>query len=304
MEKELSGLTTESRNPGSMNLSELPVPDILRLINNEDKKVASAVEKVLPEVEEAVELIFDSLNQGGRLFYAGAGTSGRVGVIDASECPPTFLTPPEMVQTIMAGGTEAFTEAVEGSEDNEAQGIKDLQSKKLTNKDVVVGITASGRTPYPIGALKYAREVRASTISLSCNSGSVISPLADCAIEVIVGPEVLTGSTRMKAATAHKMILNMFSTTVMVKLGKVHENLMVDVHASNHKLKQRAIYIVSEITQASSAEAEEVLRRAEWQVKPAIVMYEAGVTFPAALQAIETGKGFVGEAVASAKKDV
>ncbi|WP_147804259.1 N-acetylmuramic acid 6-phosphate etherase [Alkalicoccus halolimnae] len=301
MEKELSKLTTESRNPHSMNLSRLSVPEILRLINSEDKKIAPAVESVLPEIEQAVEIIFQSLEKGGRLFYAGAGTSGRLGVIDASECPPTFMTPPEMVQTIMAGGNEAYTNAIEGSEDNEAQGKNDLKARHLTSRDVVVGITASGRTPYPIGALKYAEEVKAASISLSCNKNSAISPLAECAIEVIVGPEVLTGSTRMKAATAHKMILNMFSTTVMVKLGKVHENLMVDVHASNHKLKERAKYILTELTSASSEQAEQILQSADWEVKPAIVMFEAGVSRDAALHAISKKNGFVGDAVAFAK---
>lgn len=302
MEKELSKLTTECRNPNSMNLSALSTKEMLKVINQEDMKVAPAVTEVLPEIEQAVEIIFNAFQQNGRLFYVGAGTSGRLGVIDASECPPTFMTDPEMVQTVMAGGSEAFTNAAEGSEDHEEDGLKDLEELHLSANDVVVGITASGRTPYPIGALKLARTTGAKTISLSCNKGSVISSFADCAIEVIVGPEVLTGSTRMKAATAHKMILNMISTTVMVKLGKVHENLMVDVHASNHKLKERAKYILTEITNVTAAEAEAALEKAEWQVKPAIIMIEAQVSYEKALTAIRKMNGYVGEAILHAQK--
>ncbi|WP_088035450.1 N-acetylmuramic acid 6-phosphate etherase [Evansella clarkii] len=301
MVKELSRLKTESRNPNSMNLSEMPTTGILKTINNEDKKVAAAVEDVLPFVERAVELVYESLKSGGRLFYVGAGTSGRLGVIDASECPPTFMTPPEMVQTVMAGGKGAFTNAVEGSEDDEEQAILEMKAKNLKQNDVVVGITASGRTPFPIGALKYANKAGAKTISLSCNRDSEISRLADCPIEVLVGPEVLTGSTRMKAATAHKMILNMISTTVMVKLGKVHENLMVDLHASNHKLKERAKSILMELTDITYQEAQKVLEEAQWKVKPAIVMVEAKVNLREALKAIEQNDGYVGEAIQFAK---
>ncbi|SDN76176.1 N-acetylmuramic acid 6-phosphate etherase [Alkalicoccus daliensis] len=302
MEKELSKLTTEGRNPNSMKLSELSTAAMLEVINKEDMKVAPAVSKVLPEIEKAVEIIFEALRDNGRLFYVGAGTSGRLGIIDASECPPTFMTPPEMIQTVMAGGNEAFTNAAEGSEDHEEDGKNDLKKMGVTQKDVVVGITASGRTPYPIGALKSAAEADARTISLSCNKNSTISGYADCAIEVIVGPEVLTGSTRMKAATAHKMILNMISTAVMVKLGKVYENLMVDVHASNHKLKERAKYIVTEITNADAAEAEKTLELADWQVKPAIIMIETQVSYEEALKAIKKNNGYVGEAIAFAQK--
>lgn len=302
MEKELSTLTTECRNPDSMKLSELSTAGMLEVINREDKKVAPAVTEVLPEIEQAVEIIFQALQQNGRLFYAGAGTSGRLGVIDASECPPTFMTAPEMVQTVMAGGSGAFTNASEGSEDHEEDGMRDLKDIGFTKNDVVLGITASGRTPYPIGALKFAKELGAKTISLSCNKESAISSFADCAIEVIVGPEVLTGSTRMKAATAHKMILNMISTTVMVKLGKVHENLMVDVQASNHKLKERAKYILTEITNVTADEAEAALEKAAWQVKPAIIMIETQVSYEKALQAIKEKNGYVGEAIVFARK--
>src|SRR5699024_7640904 len=246
-------------NKASMKLDQMSTMEILNVINKEDKKVAAAVETVLPKVNEAIEHIYEALKNDGRLFYVGAGTSGRLGVVDASECPPTFMTSNDMVQTVMAGGNGAFFNAVEGSEDEAAQGAHDIKAKHLTNKDVVVGITASGRTPYPIGALEYARGVGAYTVSLSCNEDSFISQFADTEIEVVVGPEVLTGSTRMKAATAHKMILNMISTTTMVKLGKVYENLMVDVHASNYKLMQRARRIIMEITGVDYDEADQTL---------------------------------------------
>ncbi|OZU88841.1 N-acetylmuramic acid 6-phosphate etherase [Virgibacillus indicus] len=294
---ELSKLTTEQRNRNSMNLDEMSTLEILKTINNEDKKVAVAVEAVLPQVDAAVERICKALAAGGRLFYVGAGTSGRVGVIDASECPPTFMTSPDLVQTVMAGGVDAFFHAVEGSEDNEAQGEADLKARDFNKQDVVIGITASGRTPYPIGALKYAREIGAYTISLSCNRDSLISSYADCEIEVIVGPEVLTGSTRMKAATSHKMILNMISTATMVKLGKVHENLMVDVHASNYKLKERAKKNIMEITKVPYEKAEEVLINTNYKVKPAIVMIEAKVTYEEAEAAIKHEKGYVRKAI-------
>ncbi|MFD1039737.1 N-acetylmuramic acid 6-phosphate etherase [Virgibacillus byunsanensis] len=294
---ELSNLVTEQRNENSMNMDQMSTIEILKTINDEDQKVAKAVEAVLPQVDTAIEHIYKALAKGGRLFYVGAGTSGRLGVIDASECPPTFMTPPDMVQTVMAGGNGAFFNAAEGSEDDEAQGEVDLKARNFTKDDVVIGITASGRTPYPIGALKYAREMGAYTVSLSCNENSLISSFADCEIEVIVGPEVLTGSTRMKAATSHKMILNMISTTTMIKLGKVHENLMVDVHASNYKLMERAKRTIMEITNAAYEEAERVLHITGNEVKPAIVMIEAGATLEEAKHAIAESKGYVREAI-------
>ncbi|AXI11186.1 N-acetylmuramic acid 6-phosphate etherase [Oceanobacillus sp. 143] len=294
---ELSRLTTEQRNKRSMNLDQMSTAEMLHTINEEDKIVAFAVEKVLPKIEIAVDHIVPSLASGGRLFYVGAGTSGRLGVIDASECPPTFMTPKEMVQTVMAGGMDAFFNAAEGSEDNEKQGGLDLQAKKLIKNDVVIGITASGRTPYPIGALHYAKAIGAYTIALSCNQDSLISNVADCAIEVIVGPEVLTGSTRMKAATAHKMILNMISTTTMVKLGKVHENLMVDLHANNFKLRERAKRTVSEVTRSSYDKIENALIQTNYKVKPAIVMLEANVTLQEAEEAIVQSDGYVRKAI-------
>lgn len=298
---ELEKLTTEQRNPASMALDQMSALEILNVINQEDKKVAKAVETVLPKVNDAIEHIYKAFKNGGRLFYVGAGTSGRLGVVDASECPPTFMTSNDMIQTVMAGGNGAFLNAVEGSEDEASQGSHDIKAKNLTSKDVVLGITASGRTPYPIAALKFAREMGAYTISLSCNNQSLISQFAETEIEVIVGPEVLTGSTRMKAATAHKMILNMISTTTMVKLGKVYENLMVDVHASNYKLMQRARRIIMEITGVDYNEADKTLALTHNQVKPAIVMIKGGVTFEQAEDAINQRNGYVRDAIAYAR---
>lgn len=296
---ELSKLTTEKRNQNSMNMDQMSTMEMLRMMNEEDQKVALAVEQVLPQIKEAIEAIYKAFQDGGRLFYVGAGTSGRVGVMDASECPPTFMTPPEMVQTVMAGGNGAFFQAVEGSEDNETKGEIDVKERGITEKDAVIGITASGRTPYPIGALKYARRLGAYTVSLTCNKNALISRFADCRIEAVVGPEILTGSTRMKAATAHKMILNMISTATMVKLGKVYENLMVDVHASNYKLRERAKRNIIEITKVSYEKAEEVLLQTNHEVKPAIVMIEARVSVEEAKAAIAENNGYVRKAIDS-----
>ncbi|SDO16405.1 N-acetylmuramic acid 6-phosphate etherase [Halobacillus aidingensis] len=291
MTNSLTFLTTEQRNERTKNMDEMTTAEILKVMNEEDRKVAEAVKQVLPAITKAVDHISASLKKGGRLFYVGAGTSGRLGILDASECPPTFLVDPDMVQAVMAGGGNAFTKAKENSEDDAAQGETDLKAKQLTSDDVVVGITASGRTPYPIGALKHAHSVGAYTISLSCNHHSEISDYAECPIEVVVGPEVLTGSTRLKAATAHKMVLNMMSTTAMVKLGKVYENLMVDVHASNHKLRERAKSILMECTSATYEEAEETLKKAKLQVKPAIIMLKRSVSYEQAKKMLQENEG-------------
>lgn len=294
---ELSKLTTESRNPASTTLDQMTTMEILQTINNEDKSVAFAVEEVLPVVKRVTEKVVESLKNGGRLFYIGSGTSGRIGMMDASECPPTFMTSPEMVQTIMAGGNQAFFQAVENAEDNEMQGELDLLSKNLTQKDVVIGITASGRTPYPIGAIKYANKIGAFTVGLSSNKNSLINQYTDEGIEVIVGPEVLTGSTRMKAATAHKLILNMISTATMVKLGKVYENLMVDVNASNFKLKERAKSIVLEVTDSSYEEAENILEQTNYEVKAAIVMLKTNASYEETLLALQNHNRNVRETI-------
>lgn len=297
MEK-LTTLTTEQRNEHTMNLDNMETFDILKAINKEDLTVAKKVEEVLPEIHEAVELIYHSLRHGGKLFYVGAGTSGRIGILDAVECPPTFSTPPELVQGIIAGGNSAFMKAVEGAEDDEALGATDLEERGLTELDVVMGIAASGRTPYVTGALKYAQKIGARTVSLSSNVDSKISQHADVEIAVDTGPEVLTGSTRMKAATAHKLILNMITTTTMIKVGKVYENLMVDLKVSNFKLKERAKSIISIITGVSVEEAGDVLEQANLEVKPAIVMIKTNVDYEEANQLIEQADGFVRKAIA------
>ncbi len=300
---ELFTLTTEQRNERTMMLDEMTTKEIVTVINGEDQKVATAVQDVLEQVIEAVDLIYASLLTGGRLFYVGAGTSGRLGIVDASECPPTFMTDPDMVQAVMAGGEKAFMQAVEQSEDQEEQGKMDIIARGITEKDVVVGITASGRTPYPIGAVKYARLIGASTIGIACNRSSKISHSVDCAIEAVVGPEVLTGSTRMKAATAQKFILNMLSTASMVKLGKVHSNLMVDVHATNYKLQERSKKIVMDATGITYEEAGKLLEKTKFRVKPAIVMVLTDATVEEVDVALGAHKGFVRKAVAALTKE-
>ncbi|HLR14209.1 MAG TPA: N-acetylmuramic acid 6-phosphate etherase [Bacillota bacterium] len=290
-------LTTEERNHRSMKLDQMTTEEIVTLMNEEDQKVAQAVKEVLPRITEAVDMIYESLTNGGRMFYVGAGTSGRLGILDASECPPTFMTEPELVQAVMAGGEKAFMSAVEQCEDEEKQGEEDIISRKITKKDIVVGITASGRTPYPIGAVKYAKSIGARTIGIACNASSEIGHSVDCMIEAVVGPEVLTGSTRMKAATAQKFILNMLSTASMVKMGKVHENLMVDVHATNYKLQERAKKIVMDATSVSYEEASKLLEETSFRVKPAIVMTFSNSPLQKVEKALKIHNGYVREAV-------
>lgn len=267
MNEQLTLLTTESQNEQTMKIDTASTKEILNIMNTEDQKVALAVQKVLPDVEVAVEFVSESFQKKGRLIYVGAGTSGRLGVLDAVECPPTFITNPDQVQGLMAGGEKAFVKAVEGAEDKEELGAADLQKIHLNERDTVIGIAASGRTPYVIGALRYAKSVKAKTVALSCNGNSLIGKEADHSIEVVVGPEVLTGSTRLKAASAHKMILNMISTAAMIKAGKAYENLMIDVHVSNEKLKERAIGIICKITGVSYEQASQTLEEANNEVK-------------------------------------
>lgn len=301
MMNNISKLRTEARNQSSTNIDQLATDEILRVINNEDLLVAQKVQEVIPSIQEAVDAIYASLKNGGRLFYVGAGTSGRIGILDAVECPPTFSTPPHLVQALIAGGMGAIEKAVEGAEDDESQGVKDLQERQLTSEDIVMGIAASGRTPYVIGALKYANEIGANTVSLTSNIGSEISQHANIQIEVETGPEVLTGSTRMKAATAHKIILNMITTTTMIKMGKVYENLMVDVKATNQKLRERAQNILATITSVTKEQAESFLEKSDYQVKPAIIMIETGVDFAEAKEYLQEADGFVREAILLAK---
>ncbi|GHH97758.1 N-acetylmuramic acid 6-phosphate etherase [Neobacillus kokaensis] len=302
MKEHLELLTTESRNEQSMKIDTAGPTEILRIMNEEDQKVALAVKEVLPEIEAAVKFVFESFQRGGRLIYMGAGTSGRLGVLDAVECPPTFSTGTEMVQGLIAGGAGAFLKAVEGAEDSPELGVEDLKQIGLTNDDTVIGIAASGRTPYVIGALKYARSIGAKTVALSCNKDAAISKEADQSIEVIVGPEVLTGSTRLKAGTAHKMVLNMISTSSMILLGKAYENLMVDVHVSNEKLKERAIGIIQKITGVSYETALEALETSGLQAKTAIVMIKTGKTKEEAEKLLADANGYVRTAIEDVEK--
>lgn len=274
----LDTLATEQSNNKTSHIDALPTTEVIRLINEEDKKVAEAVGAIAPSIAAAVDVIAERLQKGGRLFYIGAGTSGRIGILDAAECPPTFGTAPDLVQGLIAGGRSAVFKAHEGVEDDPELGKADLSAKNLTACDVVVGLSASGRTPYVAGALAYAASVGAATISVDCSPGSVISSYADIDLCVLSGPEVIAGSTRMKAGTAQKMILNMLSTGAMIKLGKVYGNLMVDVTASNEKLRERARRIVMTVSQCSRKTAEEALAQCGGKVKTAVVMTRLGIS--------------------------
>lgn len=289
--------TTESRNEATTNLDLMGTEEFLYVMNDEDTKVAPAVRAAIPQIAQAVDKIRESLAAGGRLIYIGAGTSGRLGVLDASECPPTFGTDPEMVVGLIAGGPEALTTAIEGAEDSAELGVEDLKAIDLTDRDSVVGIAASGRTPYVIGGLDYANEVGATTISVAANPGAAVSEHADTAIEVDNGPEVLTGSTRLKSGTSQKMVLNMLSTGAMVGLGKVYGNLMVDVKPTNVKLVDRAIRIVQEATGADRETAEKAFEAAARRPKVAIVALLAGVDSDEAEALLDQNAGFVRTAV-------
>jgi N-acetylmuramic acid 6-phosphate etherase len=264
-------MTTEARNPATLELDTLPTLEMVQRINAEDARVASAVAEALPQIAMAIDGIAERMRKGGRLIYLGAGTSGRLGVLDASECPPTFSTPPDLVIGLIAGGPDALTRAIEGAEDDREAGARDLVACKLTAQDSVVGITSSGSTPYVLGGLAEARRRDALTIGLTCNHAAPIEAAAEITIAVIVGPEVLTGSTRLKAGSAQKMVLNMLSTGVMVRLGKTYSNLMVDVRASNVKLRRRARRIVAQACAISEEEAAAVLDACDGEVKTAIV---------------------------------
>src|SRR5690625_3455957 len=250
----LEKLATETRNENTMNLDQMSILDILKVMNEEDRGVIKAIEKELAKIEEAVNLVIQSFNNKGRVIYVGAGTSGRLGVLDAVECVPTFGSPPEMVQGLIAGGMKAIADAVEGAEDNGELGQMDLKEMNLTENDTVIGIAASGRTPYVIGALQYANDQKANTVSISCNADAKMSEYGQVAIELETGAEVLTGSTRLKAGTAQKMVLNMISTSAMVGIGKVYQNLMVDLKPTNHKLEERSKRIIMDATNADRSE--------------------------------------------------
>jgi len=297
---ELEALTTEAFRPELADIDQLPTLDIARLMNGEDVTVPAAVAQRLPEIGAAIDAVAARMAQGGRLVYAGAGTAGRLGVLDASECPPTFNTDPAQVVGLIAGGREAMVTSVEGAEDSRELARADLDALKLTPLDTVVGISASGRTPYAIGAVEHARAQGALTIGLSCNAHSALAAAAEHGIEVVVGPELVTGSTRLKAGTAQKLVLNMLSTITMIRLGKTYGNLMVDVRASNEKLRARSRRIVALATGAGDEEIEQALAETDGEVKNAILVILTGVDGPAATRLLEESGGHLRAALAAA----
>lgn len=294
---KLENLTTESRNSSSLNIDKVSTLDMVKIINNEDKKVALAVEKELVKITEAIDGIVSGMQKGGRLIYIGAGTSGRLGILDASECPPTYGVSEELVQGIIAGGTEAIFRAKEGAEDSKELAIEDLKSKNITENDTIVGLAASGRTPYVIGGLEYANKIGALTVSITCNANSEVAKVSKVSIAPVVGAEVVTGSTRMKAGTAQKLVLNMLSTGTMIKLGKVYGNLMVDVRATNKKLVERAKKIVCEATGVDREVAEKVLKETNYDVKLSILMILTGLDINEAKEKLTQNKGYIAKAM-------
>lgn len=289
----LGALVSETRNPQTMDLDALTTIELVNRFNQQDTLVAQAVKATLPEVAKAVDAAAQALKAGGRIIYMGAGTSGRLGVLDASECPPTFGVPHGLVVGLIAGGPGALLKAVEGAEDNAQLGEDDLKALSLNATDLVVGLAASGRTPYVIGGLKYASAVGCTTVAVSCNPDSPIAHEADIAISPVVGPEALTGSTRLKSGTAQKLVLNMISTGAMVKFGKVYQNLMVDMKATNVKLVDRACRMVVEATGVTRDVAEKVLRQSDFEVKPAILMVLTGLDASAARAKLAAHQGFL-----------
>ena len=294
---DLNKMMTETRNPDTMNLDEMSALEIVTAMNREDRKVPEGIQPVLPQIAAVVETVEAAFRQGGRLFYLGAGTSGRLGVLDASECPPTFGVEPGMVVGLIAGGDRALRFPIEGAEDNRELGRKDLEEHDLCAKDVVVGIAASGRTPYVLGGLDYAKSVGCHTAAIACNIGSAIGKAAELAIEVNCGPEVLTGSTRLKSGTAQKLILNMISTGSMVRTGKAYQNLMVDVQQTNEKLHTRAENIVIDATGVEREKARAAIDAAGGSVKTAITMLLADCDAAEAARRLEKARGHVREAI-------
>ncbi|MDR2277769.1 MAG: N-acetylmuramic acid 6-phosphate etherase [Vagococcus sp.] len=293
----LENLTTEKRNEDTLNLDKLSIIETVTKMNQEDEKVIAAIDKKKESIAAVIEQVVKSLKNGGRLFYFGAGTSGRLGILDAAECVPTFSTDPELVQGIIAGGESAMTVAVEGAEDSITLAEEDFRERGLTDKDIVIGISASGRTPYVIGGLKYAAEVGATTASISCNENAEISTFASFPIEVTAGPEILTGSTRLKSGTLQKLILNMISTISMVHLGKVYGNLMVDVKPTNEKLVERAKNIIVEATGCTKEEATHYFEDSDEQVKLAIIRILTKTSKEEGLALLEANDGFIRKAV-------
>lgn len=295
---ELQKIATEQCNPNTVNIDTLSTLDMVKLINQEDHRVAEAVALVTDKIAEAVDVIAARLSSGGRLIYCGAGTSGRLGILDAVECPPTYSTDPETVQALMAGGYGAIFKAVEGAEDSKELGVTDMQSIGFSAKDVLVGIAASGRTPYVLGCMEYAKELGAPTVAVTCCPGSILDSFADIGIAPAPGPEVVTGSTRMKSGTAQKMVLNMLSTGAMIKLGKVYGNLMVDVKPSNEKLVRRCVTIVCSATDCTEEEAVDALEQCGYHPKTAIVMLLRGVDAETADRLLEAAGGRIAKVLA------
>ena len=295
---ELEHLISEERNPNTMEIDLLPTTEILRTMNREDSSVPDAVGKVIPEIARAVDRIVNAFGQGGRLIYLGAGTSGRLGVLDAAECPPTFSVPGDLVVGLIAGGADALVKAIEGAEDDAEGALPALKGIGLTEKDVVVGVAASGRTPYVMGGLTHAKALGATTVALSCNQDSAIAHITDIAILPIVGPEVLAGSTRLKSGTAQKLVLNMLTTGSMIRLGKCYQNLMVDLRPTNMKLIARAARIVMLATGCTTEQAQEALQRTDNDVKLAILMTATGMPIEEAKLALRSAGGFLRKAIA------
>ena len=298
---KLDKLTTESRNLNTSNIDKVSTLEMVKIINNEDKKVAEAVEKEIPKIAQAIDYVVERIKKGGRLIYIGAGTSGRLGILDASECPPTYGVSEELIQGIIAGGREAIFRAKEGAEDSKELAIEDLKLKKLSSNDIVVGIAASGRTPYVVGGLEYGNQIGALTISITCNSDSEVSKTSQISIAPIVGADVITGSTRLKSGTAQKLVLNMLSTGSMIKLGKVYGNLMVDVKATNKKLIERAKKIVCEATGIEKNLAEDILLKTDYDVKLSIFMILSGLSLNDAREKLLENDGYIAKALESIK---
>ncbi|WP_436883882.1 N-acetylmuramic acid 6-phosphate etherase [Mammaliicoccus sciuri] len=290
---DISRLTTESRNEHSSKLDTLTPEQFVDVMNNEDQKVAQFIKEENHAIAQLITQVINGLNNGGRLIYMGAGTSGRLGVLDAAECVPTFGVTPDVVVGLIAGGPSAMTVAVEGAEDDESLGEQDLRNLNINEHDTVIGIAASGRTPYVIGGLRYAQSINVPTGCVTCNKASEVGKHADYPVQVDVGPEVLTGSTRLKAGTAQKLILNMISTGSMVGIGKVYENLMIDVKPTNKKLKQRAINMIQEVLQTTDEDSERLFNQSDEQVKVAIVIGMHGISKEEALVRLKQAKGFV-----------
>ena len=298
---DLEKLTTESRNENSLNIDKVSTLEMVKIINSEDKKVALAVEAELPKIAEAIDGIVERIHKGGRLIYIGAGTSGRLGILDASECPPTYGVSEELVQGIIAGGKEAIFRAKEGAEDSKELAVEDLKNISLSENDTVVGLAASGRTPYVIWGLEFANKIGALTLSVTCNANSEVAKSAKISIAPVVGAEVVTGSTRLKSGTAQKLVLNMLSTGTMIKLGKVYGNLMVDVRATNEKLVERAKKIVCEATGVEREEAENILKDTDFDVKLSIFMILSNLNKDEAKKVLDENKGYIAQALKSIK---